>query len=195
MNKPNYFTSGDTFDYRGRSFTVHVNHDECMGAPWDEHDGHGPVRKSRQRDVYRCVKGPGERELWHERGDWLFYDWAEAIKIAKRDGWGMSREDQIKFAWKHWRCPTKGEIAASAVERDFDYLRRWANDQWHWVYVTVECDDELHGEQAESLGGLQSDDDAYIVDVAFELADQISDELDARDKDICEKMGGDKCSA
>lgn len=175
----------DTFERGGRTFTVEFWHDECMGPPWKEIDGHGPVRE--ERASRGNGKRSGERVL-HKDGDYLWlYDWQEATRIAKRDGWGISREDRIAFAWKHWRCPTNKEVVRMAVQRDFDYLRRWCNDEWHWQTVVVRCDDELHGKIDRSLGGVASDD-PDLVDFAHELADEINDDLDALDEELRKGM-------
>lgn len=167
---------GDTFEHGTRTFTVRIEYDDWMAAPWDEHDGHGPVRCE-----YGGTKRAGERVLSSERGSVCYYDWQEATKIAKRDGWGISWDERRSFALKHWRQPTRKEVVRMALQSDYDYLRRWLNDQWHWVYVRVECDDPIHGEQYRSLGGLQSDDYDYITEVAYQLADEINDDLNLLD--------------
>ena len=68
---------GDTFTRGGRNFRISIHHDSDMGAPWDEHDGHGPVRSvsARYGLRHRGIKRPGERVLHNDRnGTWL-YDW------------------------------------------------------------------------------------------------------------------------
>lgn len=172
---------GDTFKHDTRTFTVRVDYDTSMGRPWEEHDGHGPVRELRRHSAHREIKHAGERVLHRDGADVWLYDWQEATKIAKRDGWGISWDERRAFALKHWRQPTRKEVVRMAVQSDFDYLRRWLNDQWHWVYVRVECDDPLHGEYDRSLGGMQSDDYEGITQVAYELADEINDELNLLD--------------
>jgi len=69
-----------------------IEHDDSHGAPWIEDDGHGPVSDWTMR-----VKLPGELVL---SGDGRascgtdhskrYYDFAEACRIARRDGWGPS---------------------------------------------------------------------------------------------------------
>lgn len=58
--------------------------------PWEEEDGHGPVREVRgQSDFhYGPAKRPGELVLVQERHWALLYDFAEACRIARKDGWG-----------------------------------------------------------------------------------------------------------
>jgi hypothetical protein len=101
---------------------VRVEWDYDTGAPWEEHDGHGPVSEWTTRD-----KAPGERVLCSDRNSKRYYDFAEAVKIAKRDAW-----DAPPYGG------SKGERAVRAVEADFENLRRWCNNDWHWISVGVE---------------------------------------------------------
>jgi hypothetical protein len=76
---------GDTFEHAGNLFRVTFPRDDDHGAPWDEEDGHGPVTGWESRG-----KRPGEMVLSEDsRGRAKrFYDFAEAVRIARRDGWG-----------------------------------------------------------------------------------------------------------
>jgi hypothetical protein len=173
----NMMFDGDTFERGGRSFKVEFPYDYDIATPWVEHDGHGPVREA--RFAHECNKAPGERVLHSDRRSYRYYDFQEATRIAKRDGWGVSWDDRRAFALKHWRQPTRKEIVRMAVERDFDYLRRWCNDQWFWCSVHVECLDEEDEVIADRwLGRLESDDYEGQVELAYELADEINHELD-----------------
>lgn len=67
------------FEHKGRQFVARVHRDEDMGVPWEEHDGHGPVRLLDRNESKR----PGEVLM----GQRYAYDWAEALVIAERDGW------------------------------------------------------------------------------------------------------------
>lgn len=73
-----------TIDGHTYRFRVNVENDD-KGAPWDEEAGHGPVSDWTTRD-----KRPGERVLSSDHGSKRFYDVAEANRIAKREGWGLS---------------------------------------------------------------------------------------------------------
>jgi hypothetical protein len=75
---------GDTFTRGGRTFKVEFPRDDDRGAPWLEEDGHGPVTGLERRE-----KAPGEMVLNDDRGAKRFYDFQEAVKIARRDGWGF----------------------------------------------------------------------------------------------------------
>jgi hypothetical protein len=76
------------------SVRVLVERDGDMGAPWKEDDGHGPVSDWRSMES----KAPGERVLHQDRSQARFYDFAAAVKIAKRDGWGY--KGQYDFSGK-----------------------------------------------------------------------------------------------
>lgn len=163
-----------TLELNGLSFRVEHKHDESTDAPWDMADGHGPVSDWRLLDTKRA----GERVLCKDRGQRArFYDYEEAMKIAKRDGWGLSDEEKAKLASKLGREPTKGEIAARAVEKDFEFLRAWCNDEWHYIGVVVtllDIDGDPIEEQSASLWGIESNAGAYLDEVAKELAEEIA---------------------
>ena len=80
------FHDGETFDFtvNGKTYTATIEHDENHGAPWDECDGHGEVTDWEWRD-----KLPGELVLSEDRHAKRFYDFAGAVKLARRDGWGF----------------------------------------------------------------------------------------------------------
>jgi hypothetical protein len=150
-----------------------------MGAPWEEHDGHGVVSDWTRRD-----KRSGEIVLCTDRGSKRYYDFAESMRIARRDGWGLCADGQatlVKSLVTRGRDAakplTQGEIAAEAVRRDFEYLRRWCADQWRWVDLVVElldADGEPvagRGDAAnDSLWGMESDQDSYLQETAQDMA-------------------------
>lgn len=157
--------SFQTFTENYRGFTIRVDwfYDSDTEAPWEHEDGHGEV--SDWKPYYRgeSSKAPGERVLHADRGSARFYDWQGAIAKAKSENWGLSEEDTAALAAKLGRQPTKGDIAAEAVRRDFEYLRRWCNDDWFWCgyVVTVEGLPELDD---RSLWGIDSDSIKYFTD-------------------------------
>lgn len=173
----NKLNHGDTFTHNGLTFRVLFERDEVDAAPWDNEDGHGPVSEWMRRD-----KLPGERVLHEDRGVRRFYDFAGAMRIAKRDGWGLSGEDVAKLRAKLGREPTKGDIRAEAVEHDFDRLRRWCSDDWYYIGVVVELLDvegEPTGENT-SVWGVESDADEYLDECTHELAEQLCDDVGKR---------------
>jgi len=147
-------------EHNGRNYTVKVNYDDAMGAPWQEEDGHGIVSDWTTRD-----KQPGEWVLAEDRRSKRFYDSAATMKLAKKDHWGLNDDALAELEQKLGHKPTKGEITAESVRRDFEYLRGWCNDDWHYVYVMV-TDDETG--EFDSLGGIESGDE-YLQEVIMEM--------------------------
>lgn len=133
------------FEYEGQKFRAELFHDEDMGAPWDEHDGHGTVSDWTSRD-----KAPGEMVLAQDRQLKRYYDFREAVRIAKRDGWNAQpyRDNE-----------TPGQRAAKAALADFRYLQDWCEDRWMWVYLKVTawcpCCKGYSGDDT-SVGGYES---------------------------------------
>lgn len=132
----------------GRTFRVDVVADECSRAPWLEMDTLGEVT---EWTTFR--KAAGQRVLNEDRGARRFYDFAGAVAKARREG-------------------LSGKDAAAAAEREFDWLRRWCNDQWHWVGVVVTPltpDGDPLESQSDSLWGIESDAPAYLEEVTDDL--------------------------
>lgn len=121
------------FEHLGYKVEIHVEQDTYHGPPWKENDGHGPVSEWRRKES----KTLGERVLCQDRGSCRFYDWQEAMKIARKDGWGLGDERKAALTKKLGRPPTHGEVLEAAVQFDFDYLHGWCNDEWHWVGYTT----------------------------------------------------------
>jgi hypothetical protein len=171
MNQQRLYND-DTFTHKGYAFRVRFERDEHMGEPWKEHDGHGPVSEWTTRD-----KRPGERLLHEDHGSKRYYDAQAALRLAKKDGWGCGDETHTHR--------TAGEKAACAVERDFDYLRRWCKDEWEWTGVIVEQVDEDGDPTGEkdSLWGIDGDHGGYLTTVAYELADEIVNQLEVEQPD------------
>lgn len=153
---------GSIIEVQGMNFKVSITHDDFVGPPWKEYDGHGPVS-----DWERREKGPHERVLCENSGCKLFYDFQSAVKQARREGWNTA-----PYVWK-----TKGEQAHHAALADFEYLRRWCSGQWEYVSLGVSLldDDDQDMGETEYLGGVEYDpnDTAYVAEMAEELAQQI----------------------
>ena len=169
----------DTFEFEhgGAWFRASIFADEHMGSPWEEHDGHGYVSDWRQRNYMGYVPtDPGERVLYTDRhGAGLVYDWQSTMNVAKRDGW-MSAKDAKAFDSYAAACAAigKGNVAARAVECDFNRMRRFCEGDWHWIGVEVcplcpECGEPIE-DQSASLWGIESDAGDYLEEVAVELA-------------------------
>ena len=143
----------DIIEVDGLSFAVSMEYDDCM-SPWEEEDGHGPVS-----EWTNYSKHPGELVLNEDHGSRRYYDFAEACRIARRDGWGGFQG-------------TPRQQAALAARADYERLRAWCRDVWSYVVLTVELLDD-DGDKTgitDSIGGVESD---YWNEYAVELALQI----------------------
>lgn len=152
-----------TIERDGRGFEVSIYSDDDAGEPWSREDGHGPVS-----DWERRSKAPGEVILASDRGDrHRFYDMQDAVAIALRDGWGSAGDEGMSRKAK----------AAKAAREDFERLRAWCRDDWHYVGVVVRpaCDKcgEVHGDDyTYAVWGIESDSGDYLDEVANELIDE-----------------------
>lgn len=149
----------------GWKLKVKFYYDSDMGAPWEEHDGHGTVRSARSNSHYvrGTGKAAGEVVIHDSQGTLWYYDFKGAVKTARKDPWGLSEEalQQLKErlaqklvpgraidpgwltkvgALAETITPTRGQIAVAAVQADMKYLRGWLRDDWHWcgMRVTIE---------------------------------------------------------
>ena len=172
------YHDGSTFTRNGLQFRARIEHDDSTDAPWIEHDGHGPVT-----DWTRRNKRPGELILNSERGAHRYYDMAEAVKTAKRDGWGHGAPVPGE---------TAGQKAARAALADFEYLRGWCRNYWHFVMVSVGL--IMDGNTVASshyIGGIESTDADTIAERIEELADTLAteaaDQLRARAATLAEQ--------
>lgn len=177
-----------TFTHAGRTFTAALHWDSVTEAPWEHEDGHGPVSDWTIRDGT-----PGERVLNDTGYSIRYYDFAGAVALAKRDGWGLSPADLNALTARLGRAPTPAEIATQAAEQDFARLKAWCDDQWHWCGVVVTCDDEPDMEQ--SVWGIESDSPDYHREVAGDLAAEITARLEARDGEVTAALMGIACAA
>lgn len=157
------------FEHQGREFLARLYSDHDRGAPWEESDGHGPVSDWTGRD-----KKSGELILNTDGEHKRFYDYAKAMRIAKRDHWGVGdgpREGE-----------TAGQYRHRAVMADFEFLRGWCNHDWHYCGVSVclitDEDSEPNDDFYHALWGIESNAGDYLREVAAELAEEITRELE-----------------
>lgn len=71
--------------HEGFLITAHIEADDDAQAPWNHEDGHGPVSDWTMRPMKS-----GEMILHQIGPTCRYYDYAEACKIAKRDGWSFA---------------------------------------------------------------------------------------------------------
>jgi hypothetical protein len=193
---------GSIIEKGGHRFRVNIERDDDADPPWKREDGHGPVSEWTRRD-----KRPGEWVLSSDRGSKRYYDAHEANEIAKRDSWGLGDDDKAELLRRlrrqrvtvpsgtartarvileplaqPWSPLTRGEIRAESVRKDFEFLRRWCNDQWWYVGVVVTHlpdpeDDDEPIDYGHALWGIESDSDDYIEEVAHQHIDDILSDI------------------
>lgn len=122
----------EQYEYRGYRIKITAHYDEDMREPWKEHDGHGIVSEWTRRD-----KAPGEWLLCQDHYSKRFYDYQGTLAVAKLDNWGLGTERLAELESKLGRKATRPEIVAESVRRNFEYLRGWCNDEWHWLGYTT----------------------------------------------------------
>lgn len=160
----------ETIERDGYTFRIEHFHDSDSGAPWEQGDGHGPVTGWECRDNYRGGKRPGElilnkSERCNRDGQYRFYDFAEACRIARRDGWGTRNAEPGM---------SKRQIAALAAREDYEHLRAWCNDEWCYIGVVVTLLD-IEGNETDATDSLWGVDDNgdYAATVAKDCVGNI----------------------
>lgn len=159
----------ETIEHKGHTYRVEIVPDEDHGAPWDEEDGHGPVSEWTRR-----AKLPGEIIIAKDRDYYRYYDFAEACRIARRDGW-----DSQPF---NTGQETRRQQAAKSARSDMKRMSDWRDGYWSYVgvVVTAECSccRRFTGKNA-SLWGIESDAGDYLDEVARGLVEEIEHESEA----------------
>lgn len=158
-----YLDSSELFTHHGRMFEVTLKQDDDNEVPWDRDDSRNIVTDFMSRDSKR----PEYRPLYSDRGSVRYFDWNEAMKVAKRDGWWLPVDEIDKLVETLGRAPSKREVTAEAVRKTYERYKGWCNDEWTYVGVVVE---DVESGQSESLWGIESDDEDYLWEVAQDLA-------------------------
>lgn len=160
----------ETIEHCDITVRIEYFYDHDMCRPWENADGHGVVRQSNQiHREYFSDKTPGERPLtWASTRDYqYYYDWAESTRIAKRDGWGVSDAPTGL---------TKNQVTQLAVQTDFDFLRGWINDDWHYVgaVCTVLDSDGEETDISDSCWGFETLNE-YHETAGREMAESLAE--------------------
>lgn len=168
--------------HAGRRFLVSLFYDDSSSAPWENGDGHGPVRFISDRESL----ARGEIVLHNcNRGRYV-YDFGAAIVQAARDKWGLSPDSLAKLTQRLGKKPTRAQIRAQSVRDDVSYLRGWCDDDWRYCGVCVQvigADGEPVGDKFDhavwgveyAVWGVESCGD-YWRTVADDLASEIMSE-------------------
>jgi hypothetical protein len=162
----------ETFTHKGRQFEVSLFDDGDNAAPWENSDGHGPVRFIRDSEPL----AKGETVLCDMARGRYVYNFGQALLIASRDKWGLAPDELARLTQTLGKKPSKGQIRAAAVRADMHYLRGWCCDDWGYAGVCVRiigADGEpVGGEFDNALWGVETSGD-YWREVACDLADDI----------------------
>lgn len=182
-SKSDTFTSTGYGEHNGKrvrfDLTLTMEHDADHGAPWEEEDGHGPVSDWTRRD-----KEPGELVLSEHRGSRRYYDFAEACRIARKEGWDAK-------PYNTDGRETAKQQAAKAARADFEHLRRWANDEWGYKVLCVTASKDGTELGTAYLGGVgydwsEPDADSYVLECADDMAPEAIDEAVSQLERLCE---------
>ena len=148
---------------KGTHYRVEVSYDDFADEPWNYCDSHGPVSEWTTRD-----KRAGEVILAADGRSKRFYNFQEAIKKAKAEGWDA----------EPYKTGTKGEQAVRAVMTDFKHLKAWCDDEWHYVVLRValiDSEGEEITEYDDYLGGVEF---GYGMEYWKEEAANMAEELE-----------------
>ena len=173
----------------GWSIVAHTEDDPDALPPWMDEEGHGPVSNWTSRP-----KLPGERVLCKDRHSARYYDFQAAVDQAITEKWGP--EDPSLSI--HAR-------AARAAAADFQRLRDWCDDKWHYIGVVVRLLDHRKNEvAAESCWRIESDSE-FWKEIAADLTPNLEKiHAEETDQDLrtcverlltCPELAGDLTEA
>ena len=70
--------------------------------------------------------------------------------------------------------PTKRQIVEAAVALNYEMMRSWCNDEWHYVGVVVTLmDPDMFEVDSRSLWGIPDNDADYLKEVRDELCEEL----------------------
>lgn len=154
---------GDTFTLHGRNFKFSCGYDDFPETPWED-DEHGLVSNWLVRHKLpgeMILTTDGELNLTTEGGAKRLYNLQKAVQIAMEEGWRSEGDEEL----------TNNQRAYKAAMDQYNHYRTWCSDQWWYLYITVELLPRYDEEKVScSLGGIESKDESYILEVVNELA-------------------------
>lgn len=186
----------------GTSYSVRIEHDHDYGAPWDNEDGHGPVSdwttRAKRPGEMVLSESYGKKRFYNfaeacriaRRDRWGALPEKYRIEYGANGLMRLSvnhfierRCETIRTIWHDdinaavrelydafaATFPSDRAYRAFAAKRDYERLKAWCDDKWHYVGVIVTDSDG----NRESLWGLESDNESYLLELANELLAQI----------------------
>ena len=149
-------------DIDGFTVMYMFEYDTDSGPPWADEDvdlmRHGYLRADKKNN---------ERPILTNQGEYWFFDWAAACKLARRDKWNTPP----------YNAPNQVE---RAVQNLFDYYKAYLNEEWHYVGITVWLAE--HPQYEHAVWGFETYQDYHKEEVprlAEELVHMYLDDLQA----------------
>lgn len=106
------------------------------------------------------------------RDDVLYYPFADAVRK-----W---RADNDQYCLKDGRAQRQAQ-AVAAARAEYDFFRSWLRENWSYVGVIVELlDDDGAVIGSDSLWGIESNSDDYLLETANDMAAQLIDSSNVR---------------
>lgn len=137
----------------GWKIKVEIEYDRDSGPPDKEGDGHGETY--RKAGYNYPDEHEREWELWSGHYEWLIYDFKASMKKALKEDWDAPP----------YKTGSKQEQALRAVKADYEFLRRYYNDDWWYVGMIVTLLDEDDNELGQdSCWGFDSGSMDYITE-------------------------------
>src|SRR3546814_10660545 len=122
--------------------------------------------------------GPAAHSLTFEQGSSglcrATSHWFEGRELRDfRSDWHDEQRDAVASVYDQYRATmTARQWAALAARSDFERMRSWCDDGWHWVGVCVTVEREGIKLGGASLWGIESDSPDYHVETANELVSE-----------------------
>lgn len=163
----------------GFTLRAFLLYDGDQREPWTDAAGHGTVSdwRPRGRNGY-YPSAPGELLLLDDGRSARFYDFAGAVKAALAEGWDAEPYNTGR--------ETPRQQAVKAAKADFQYLKAWCNDEWHYVGVVVSAHRAGVELGSASVWGIISDAGGYLTDAANGLIGDALTEARATLASLCE---------
>jgi len=154
-------------DISGNRFRIEHYYDTDAGYPWEEDGEHGPVS-----DWVSRKKRPGELVLDDDGlGCRRYYDFQAAMRMARDDDW-----NSVSY---YLPPDMRGEEYARLVGLDYQRLRDWCRNKWHYmgiVVLPIAPDGTEYRDEETSIWGIASDAAPTFIQ---EMEDRLLDDLGA----------------
>lgn len=176
-------SDGEVLVIRGYQVQVRIEYDADGEYPWENCVGMGHIRREHNRRNKRA----GEQPF----GSCWMFDFRKTTEEAKRDGWGIGKDDEAVMAQKLGRPPTRAEVTSESVRRQFEYLKAWATDEWQYYgYVVTLLDGKgKETEHFDSCWGFEywlydDEKNQYFFDEVYGAAEQLVEAAEAEQTEV-----------